>query len=876
MSPLPQQYQPREYEEAIYKKWERSGAFTADNTSHKKAFTISMPPPNATGELHLGHALFVSIQDALTRYHRMIGEETLWLPGADHAAIATESVVIRRLRQQGIKDPRRELGREELIKRIARYVENSRNTIRSQIRSMGASCDWSRERYTLEPALSRIVALVFKKMYEDGLIYRGHRIVNWDPFLQTTVSDDELERREEKAPFYKLQYGPFAISTARPETKFGDKYVVMHPDDKRYKKYRHGDTFEAEWINGPITATIIKDKAADPEFGTGVMTITPWHDAIDFDIAERHGLDKKQIIDFEGKLLPIAGEFAGLPIAKARPKIVNKLKDKGLLLGIDENYVHNITVNSRGKGVIEPQIKLQWFIDVNKKAVTWQGKERSLKEVMFLVVHSGDINILPSRFKKTYFHWIVNLHDWCISRQIWWGHRIPVWYKEDKVHVDTEPPAKEGWQQDSDTLDTWFSSALWTWSTLIDRDLALDANRTLQDMLAGSPDYKKFHPTSVMETGYDIIFFWVARMILITTYITGQVPFKDVYLHGLIAAKTGRKMSKSDPESMVDPLETIKEFGSDATRFGLLHQLTYGSQVIKADRESIKAARNFANKVWNLARLLQSLPEQDSATIADRWIEQRSQHAAAEVTGLLNEYKLGEAARALYEFVWNDFADWYVEILKTGGSTKVAHEVFINTLKLLHPFLPHLTELLWEHFEQEGMLITSAWFTPAAASSTPGVSPSTPGVSPAAVTAAMSHFQDIVVTVRSARVLLDIPPQTIIDLSVDDPTEIPDALAKLCRARLVDTPAKTMKQFPLQGGGVVSIGAREITASTIKQARQKLIDQEKQLNKFIKQQTQALSTMRDKAPGDIMFAKEAAIAQAKLKIKELAKSKKLL
>ncbi len=802
------------------------------------------------------------------------------MPGTDHAAIATESVVIRRLQQQGIANPRQELGRKELIKRIAQYVEDSRHTIRSQIRSMGASCDWSRERYTLEPALSRIVALAFKKMYDDGLIYRGHRIINWDPALQTTVSDDEVERREEKTPLYKLKYGPFAISTARPETKFGDKYVVMHPDDKRYQKYQHGDTFKAEWINGPVTATVIKDKSADPDFGTGVMTITPWHDAVDFEIAERHGLDKEQIIGFDGKLLPLAGEFAGLPIAAARPKIVAKLQYKGLLLDVDENYVHNLSVNSRGQGIIEPQIKLQWFINVDKKAVAWQGKKMSLKEVMLSVVRSGDINILPPRFQKIYFHWIDNLHDWCISRQIWWGHRIPVWYKGKSIHVSDQPPQQPGWQQDNDTLDTWFSSALWTWSTLIDKDLATDPSKSLPDLLKQSPDYQKFHPTTVMETGHDILFFWVARMILMTTYVTGKIPFKDVYLHGLITAKTGKKMSKSAPESMVDPLETIKEFGSDATRFGLIYQLTYGGQVITFDQEPIKAARNFANKIWNLARLLQSLPEQGSATIADRWIEQRSQHVAAAVTELLNQYKIGEAARALYEFIWNDFADWYVEILKVKGSTKVAKQVFVSTLQLLHPFLPHLTELLWEHFGESGQLITSTWPTTGAGpahrlvprSLGEGGSFSEGGKTLTAI----AHFQDIVTTVRSARALLDIPPQSIIELYIKNPAALNEALEKLCRAKLVDAPARTMKQFPLSRGGAVLLGAQEINKNTIKQARQRLANAAKQLNQFIKQQTKVLTAMRGQAPAAKVAAKEAAIAQAQLKIKEIAKSKKLL
>ncbi len=528
---LPKAYDPSATEDRIYQLWEQSGAFIADATSAKEPFAVSMPPPNATGNLHLGHAVMLALEDIFIRFARMRGKEVLWVPGTDHAAIATESVVIKQIqKEEKIPNPRAKLGREELVRRITEFVSRSRGTIRGQIRKMGSSCDWSRERYTLDPALNRCVSEVFLKMYRDGLIYRGHRIVNWDPKLQTTVSDDEIVYEERTEPFYTFQYGPFQISTSRPETKFGDKYVVMHPDDERYAMYKHGDTFTAEWINGPVKATIIKDKAVDPTFGTGVMTVTPWHDAVDFEIAERHRLDKEQIIGFDGKLLPIAGEFAGMRIEDARPKIVEKLTEKGLLVKTDEKYLHSIALSQRGKGMIEPQIKEQWFIDVNKRVVQWKRKEWSLKEVMQDVVKTGEIKIIPERFEKTYFHWIDNLRDWCISRQIWWGHRIPVWYRESAngvdIHVGVEPPDEiinnksqsgfptrdpgnnardvddnAGWQQDPDTLDTWFSSAMWTWSTLVDPQLALDKGLTLEEILLQSPDFLKFHPTQVMETG---------------------------------------------------------------------------------------------------------------------------------------------------------------------------------------------------------------------------------------------------------------------------------------------------------------------------------------------------------------------------------------
>jgi valyl-tRNA synthetase len=870
MKQLSKQYDAGLHEDAIYLKWEESGVLAADNASRKEPYVISMPPPNATGELHIGHALFLTIQDVLIRTARMQGREVLWLPGTDHAAIATESVVIRKLQAEGIADPRRELGRDELVRRIAKYVERSRGTIRGQIRKMGASCDWSRERYTLEPALSRVVTLVFKQMYEDGLIYRRHRIVNWDPALQTTVSDDEVQYIEEKVPFYTLQYGPFQIGTARPETKFGDKYVVMHPDDARYKKYKHGDTFIAEWINGPVKATVIKDDVVDPEFGTGVMTITPWHDPIDFSLAERHGLDQEQIIDFDGTLLPIAGEFAGQPVAAARPNIVEKLGQKGLLVDVDEAYAHRLAVNSRGKGVIEPQIKLQWFVDVNKQAVVWKGQRLSLKEIMQEVIRSGDIRILPPRFEKTYFNWIDNLRDWCISRQIWWGHRIPVWYRGDDIRVGEEPGGS-GWQQDTDTLDTWFSSALWTWSTLIDPAQTEDKKRSLQEMLAGSSDFQKFHPTTVMETGHDIIFFWVARMILITTYITGGIPFKDVFLHGLITTPHGKKMSKSDPDSMVDPLRTIADYGADATRFGLMYQMTYGSQTIKFDEEAVKSARNFANKIWNLARFIKSLPQREEVTAADRWIEERLGQTVRETTELISQYRVGEASRGLYNFVWNDFADWYVEIVKIKGSVETARRVFVDILKLLHPYLPYLTETLWQEFEQAGMLISAAWPAPRGKARSAG----RPDQGATTAAAEVARLQDIVTTVRSARSLFGIKPATEVIVAVAD-APLPEAVARLCRARLRRAPSAGMKTIPLAGGGSIAIGAPELTNEAVLQARKKLTAEMKKLNRFVENLTTALGAMRHQAPPHVVAGKEAQLADAQEKLQHLQQSLKLL
>jgi len=732
---LSKAYDPKACEDRIYAMWEESGAFTPESCDPKgEPFTISMPPPNATGQLHLGHAVMLALEDIFIRFQRMQGKKALWVPGTDHAAIATENVVIKKLKDGGMKDPRKELGREKLIAEIATFVEQSKATIRSQVRKMGSSCDWSRERYTFEPSLNRCVHEVFQRMYEDGLIYRGHRIVNWDPKLQTTVSDDEVEYREEKSAFYTFQYGPFQIATARPETKFGDKYVVMHPEDKRYAKYKHGETFEAEWINGPVRATVIKDTSIDPEFGTGVMTITPWHDHTDFAIAEKHGLEKEQIIGFDGKFLPIAGEFSGKKIDDARPMIVEKLKSKGLLVKVDEQYVHHKAVSQRGGGAIEPQIKEQWFIDVNKEVVDWKSKgstknaKMSLKQIMHSVVHHGDIQIIPDRFEKTYFHWIDNLRDWCISRQIWWGHRVPVWYNGEQMFVGAKMPEGEGWQQDPDTLDTWFSSALWTWSTLIDPKKAADPSLSLQDILAQSPDFQTFHPTSVMETGYDILFFWVARMILMTTYATGQTPFKTVYLHGLIRTRDGKKMSKSHPETMIDPLDIIPKYGADALRLSMIVGQSPGADS-RLYEEKIAGYRNFVNKLWNASRFVLMQCEEahvdpkklsadsfqlSAVSLADRAILSKLQAITKQSTEGLAGYRLSEVGDALYSFVWDDFCDWYLELAKGNANVSVLVHTLRSILLLLHPYCPFVTEELWSHVKSEdaGMLIQKSWPEP--------------------------------------------------------------------------------------------------------------------------------------------------------------------
>lgn len=700
-------YDPKKYEDEISARWEQSGFYNPDNLpgNRTEVFSIMLPPPNATGTLHLGHAMYV-IQDIMIRHARMQGKKTLWLPGTDHAAIATSSKVEALLYKEEGKT-RHDLGRASFVRRVEEYVEESKATIRNQLRRMGFSLDWSRERFTLEPKLVAAVQEMFVRMFADGLIYRGDRMVNWDPVMQTTVADDEVNYQEEHAPLYYLQYGPFVIATARPETKFGDKVVVVHPDDERYTKYKNGETLEVEWMNGKVTATIVKDDSIDREFGSGAMTITPWHDAHDFYIAERHGLDRTQIIDLNGRMLPIAGkEFAGLPMVEAREKVVEKLQSKGLVVKVDENYIHNIATNYRGDGVIEPQIMRQWFVAVDKPVVEWKGERRSLKDIAIDVVKSGDITIVPDHFNKTYFHWMENLHDWCISRQLWYGHRIPAWYRNDdteKMHpvVQINSPSTE-FVQDDDVLDTWFSSGMWTFSTL--------------GWPEQTQDLRTYHPTSVLETGYDILFFWVARMILMTTYGMKEIPFKKVYLHGLVRDRQGRKMSKS-LDNGIDPLEMSAKYGTDAVRLSLVIGTTPGNDA-RLYEEKIAGFRNFVNKLWNVARFIKisASPVSDTGdadiySIADQWILSRLQHCITEVTQQYERDQYGQAGDLLYHFVWHEFADWYIELQKTDvANTRIQREVLATLLRLLHPMIPFVTEALsTEVFGEKHLLMVTSW-----------------------------------------------------------------------------------------------------------------------------------------------------------------------
>lgn len=727
-------YVAKKYEEKIYEKWEKSKSFTAKVDKKKKPFVIAMPPPNATGVLHLGHAIMLALEDIMIRHARMQGYSALWVPGTDHAAIATQSVVERNLEERGIKNPREKLGRDKLLKEIRDFTENSKDIIRNQIRKMGASCDWSREKYTLDEDLNLAVNTLFERMFKDGLIYRGGRIVNWDPKMQTTVADDEVQYIEEKAKFYYFQYGPVVIGTARPETKLLDKVIVINPKDKRYK-HLIGKEFEFEWIEGKIKSRVIADECVDMSLGTGAMTITPSHSLVDFELAQKYKLDSPQIIDFDGKIRKdVSRKFGGIPIAEAREKIVAELQAKGLVKKIDENYVHNLAVSYRGKGVIEPQVMKQWFVDVNKKTISWKGKKLSIKQVLQDVVKSGMIKIVPQKFEKIYFHWIDNLRDWCISRQIWWGHQVPIWYKVSKsqysefnkhggststllnvlnidgqVRYGTSKPKGKYWLRDPDTLDTWFSSALWTFSTL------------------GWPkktvDLKYFHPTDILETGYDILFFWVARMILATTYALRTdnlpekqcIPFHTTYLHGLIRDRHGKKMSKSNPETCIDPLDMIDKYGADALRLSLVIGSTPGNDM-RLYEEKIAGYRNFINKIWNASRFAlmhvgkKDLKEKFSIAKAkstpDKWILTGLNQLIREIERDFVNHRYSDAGLKIYDFLWSRYCDWYLEASKgPDKNNTVLLFVLKNLLKLLHPFVPFVTEKIWEFFSEKEYLI---------------------------------------------------------------------------------------------------------------------------------------------------------------------------
>ncbi len=722
MIELEKSYDASKTEDAIYQKWLDSGFFNPDNWPDKNAepYTIIMPPPNANAPLHVGHALGFTIEDILARYHRMKGHKTLLQPGMDHAGFETQVVFEKRLEKEGRS--RFQMTREEFYKETWDFVQANKHISEEGMKRLGISCDWSRNIFTLDPKIIEVVYETFKQMSDDGLLFRGNRICNWCSKHQTALSDLETKFEEREDTFYYLKYGPFTIGTARPETKFGDKYVVMHPKDERYKDYTHGQQIDLEWINGPITATVIKDEATDMEFGSGVMTITPWHDATDFDIAKRHNLDMEQIIDMRGKLLPIAAEFEGIKIKEAREKIVEKLRSKGLLDEERTNtaYKHSVKICYKCATVIEPQVIPQWFVAVTKPFR--DGK--SLRDLAVDAINNNDTEIIPDHFKKTFMHWMDNIVDWPISRQIAWGISIPVKYCKDcgETIIDTKDEIisctkcnSANLEKDADTFDTWFSSGQWPYATL----MANDAKN-------GTKDFETFYPTNVLETGWDILFFWVARMMMFGLYKTGKAPFKTIFLHGLVRDKDRQKMSKSKG-NVIDPLGVIDTYGTDALRFALVFSTSAGTD-IPLSEDKIKGMKHFANKLWNIARYVLAEIDQSDWTFepqteADKNILAKLEETIAESTKHLDAFRLHEAAQSLYQFVWHEFADIYIEASKAqlqdaalkDNTQKILLHTLVASLKLLHPFMPFITEELWSKLatakllQGKDLLMVSTW-----------------------------------------------------------------------------------------------------------------------------------------------------------------------
>lgn len=714
-------YDPVISEKETYDLWEKSGLFAPEKCEEiglaKKengVFSIILPPPNVTGTLHMGHAAMLAIEDILVRFARMSGKKTLWVPGTDHAAIATQSKVESLIYKAEGKN-RHDLGREEFLKRVDQFALESHDTIVHQIKKMGASVDWNREAFTLDEKRNTAVKTAFKKMYDAGLIYRDFKVVNWDPKGQTTVSDDEVVYEERDAKLYTFKYSkdfPISISTTRPETKLGDTAVAVHPEDERYKQYV-GKTYEVNFVGTPLTIKIIADHAVEKDFGTGALGVTPAHSQIDWDMAHAHDLELKPVINEYAKMSVGGPEIEGKKTTVAREIIVEMLRKDGLLEK-EEDVKQNISVAERTGGIIEPLPKLQWFIDVNKKFALPEskingiasGSETSLKEIMRKAVESGQIKIVPERFEKIYFNWIDNLRDWCISRQIWYGHQVPVWYRGEEIAVG-EAPKEDGFEQDSDTLDTWFSSGLWTFSTL--------------GWPEKTSDLGTYHPTSVLETGYDILFFWVARMILMTGFLLGDIPFRTVYLHGLVRDEKGRKMSKSLGNA-IDPLLMSEKYGADATRLSLIIGAAPGNDM-KLSEDKVRGYRNFSTKIWNAARfvLMNKVENYESAKLSEEQEKYISEFEATkkEIAEHIEKFELHLAGEKAYHYFWHTFADIIIEsekgALKDGtpeekaAAYRTLETILLGSLKALHPFVPFVTEAVWQKFGKKNLLLAEPW-----------------------------------------------------------------------------------------------------------------------------------------------------------------------
>ena len=709
MKDIAKTYNPAEVEDRIYDFWVKGNYFHAEADENKKPYTIVIPPPNITGQLHMGHALDNTLQDILIRFRRMQGYSALWMPGTDHASIATEAKIVEAMKAEGIT--KEDIGRDGFLERAWAWRDKFGSRIISQLKKLGSSCDWERERFTMDEGCSKAVKEVFVRLYEKGLIYRGERIINWCPHCKTSISDAEVTYEEKDGSFWHLRYpltdgsGYVELATTRPETMMGDTAVAVHPDDERYKNII-GKTVTLPIMNREIP--VVADEYVEMDFGTGVVKITPAHDPNDFEVGLRHNLPVVNIMTDEAIINENGGKYVGMDRYTARKAVVKDLEEQGFLVKV-EPMKHNVGSCYRCNSVVEPRVSKQWFV-----------KMEPLAKPAIDTVKNGEITLIPSRFEKTYYNWMENIKDWCISRQLWWGHRIPAWYCADcgevivsKTDVDTCPKCgSKNVAQDEDTLDTWFSSALWPFSTL--------------GWPEDNEDLKYFYPTSTLVTGYDIIFFWVARMIFSGLEYTGKAPFNTVLFHGIVRDDQGRKMSKSLGNG-VDPLVEIEKYGADALRFTLATGNTPGNDM-RYSSDRVSASRNFANKIWNAARfLLMNLPDDEAAPhipenlgVEDKWILSKFNSVVRDVTDNLDKFELGLAVAKLYDFIWDVFCDWYIELAKiklNSGDEQAAKTaravlvyVFSETLKLLHPFMPFITEEIWQALPHNGeTIMTSKW-----------------------------------------------------------------------------------------------------------------------------------------------------------------------
>lgn len=722
-------YDSKENESKLYALWEESGFFNPDVCIEKgitendaEHFSIVLPPPNVTGTLHMGSALMLAIEDIVVRHARMNGKKTLWLPGTDSAAIATQTRVEKEI-QKAEGKTRHDLGREELMKRIDIFIEQNKTTMIAQMRSLGASLDWSRYAYTMDAKRYDAVMEAFVRMYNAGLIYRGNRIVNWDPKGQTTISDDEIVYEERKAKLYTFKYSkdfPISISSTRPETKVGDTAVAVHPDDVRYKEFV-GKEYDVVFCDVPLHIKIVADESVEMEFGTGALGVTPAHSQIDWDIADRHNLPRPQVINEYAKMM-VDGRLNGLKVGDAREAVVAWLREENLLEN-EEEITQNISTAERTAGIVEPLPKLQWWISVEKKFVMAHseipgiatGDSVSLKELMQKSAEEGGVKFVTERFEKSYLQWAKNLRPWCISRQIWFGHRIPVWYRGDELYCGTGAPEGEGWEQDPDVLDTWFSSGLWTFTTL--------------GWPENTPDLQTYHPTTLIETGYDILPFWVARMILMSGFFLGQVPFKTIYMHGLVRDGKGQKISKSLGNN-IDPVDMADKYGMDAVRISLIAGMAPGTDS-RISEDKIRGYKHFANKLWNISRfvLTASSTADNLATAtltpSDSLLLQELAGIITTVDTHFENYRIDLASDVIYQYLWKRFADEVIEESKpilSGNDTEAIRSrqytlntILTTTLKVLHPFMPFVTEAVWQNIpkelrkDEQDILMVATW-----------------------------------------------------------------------------------------------------------------------------------------------------------------------